>query len=35
VPTTLVVDRGGAIVFRGAALDDAALRAFDGVLGSN
>ncbi len=29
VPTTLVVDRAGNIVFRGAALDDAALRALD------
>lgn len=35
VPTTLVVDRAGNIVFRGGALDEAAMRAFDGVLGQN
>lgn len=32
VPTTLVVDRAGIIVFRGGALDEAALRAFDQAL---
>ena len=32
VPTTLVIDRKGAIIFRGASLDEAALRAFDAAL---
>jgi len=33
VPATLVVDRGGSIVFRGAALDGAALAAFRKAVG--
>lgn len=33
VPTTLVIDRGGRIVFRGGALDSGALAAFRGALG--
>lgn len=32
VPTTLVVDRHGNVVFRGGALDEAALRALDRAL---
>ncbi len=31
VPTTLVVDRAGRVVFRGGALDEEALRAFERV----
>ncbi len=33
IPATLVVDRQGRVVFRGAALDRAALVALDRVLG--
>ena len=34
VPTTLVIDRGGRIVFRGGALDSAGLAAFRSTLGA-
>ncbi len=34
VPTTLVVDRSGRIVYRGGALDAAGLAAFRGALGN-
>jgi peroxiredoxin len=34
VPTTLVIDRGGRIVFRGGALDSAGLAAFRNALGA-
>jgi hypothetical protein len=33
VPATLVVDRGGTIVYRGDALDSASLMAFRRTLG--
>ncbi|MEO6952952.1 MAG: TlpA disulfide reductase family protein [Polyangia bacterium] len=32
VPATLVLDRAGRVVWRGAALDEAALKAFDRVI---
>ncbi len=34
IPTTLVIDRGGRIVFRGGALDPAGLAAFRSALGA-